>query len=350
MASEPTLSSLAMLASSVEQAQASGASTSTVSPAQKTKEQMRRHYVRALHKVVDESDIVILVLDARDPEGCRSRLVEEEVRRRESEGKKLVFVLNKIGACVSLLFSPARTTFDGIRSRSEGKCPAVVEVSTTLYADPPISFGRVQPTIEFVVCNGTGAVAALESLQAEYSTKRDGRRGRVSERGQEQSDQHFETIQGPSPFLMTCRPLIRRVCLLFGRCAQLQRNLDIQRTCKRSSLSAASRSLTLLVSYSMKTRTTVGSANVKRVAYCSATWSKSRISTIRLLSVSWVIQSLRWTAHPILLFFPSGRNSFTNRPRDATKDLWTSRLLKYPRVSDHVGTEQRKAPQGCFFS
>ncbi|KAH0835746.1 P-loop containing nucleoside triphosphate hydrolase protein [Lanmaoa asiatica] len=95
MAVEPTLSSLAMLASSVDQAQASD-SSSVASPAQKTKEQIRRHYVRALHKVIDESDIVILVLDARDPEGCRSRLVEEEVRRRESQGKKLVFVLNKI--------------------------------------------------------------------------------------------------------------------------------------------------------------------------------------------------------------------------------------------------------------
>lgn len=49
-----------------------------------------------LHEVIDESDIILLVLDARDPEGCRSRLVEEEVRRRESEGKKLVFVLNKV--------------------------------------------------------------------------------------------------------------------------------------------------------------------------------------------------------------------------------------------------------------
>ncbi|EGO22974.1 hypothetical protein SERLADRAFT_471561 [Serpula lacrymans var. lacrymans S7.9] len=82
MASEPTLSTLAMIASSSE------TQDSTVDPsssAQKTKEQIRRHYVRTLHKVIDESDIVILVLDA-----------EEEVRRRESEGKKLVFVLNKI--------------------------------------------------------------------------------------------------------------------------------------------------------------------------------------------------------------------------------------------------------------
>jgi nuclear GTP-binding protein len=85
MASEPTLLTLASM-------------PEEPSPSEKTKEQMRRHYLRTLHKVIDQSDIVILVLDARDPEGCRSRLVEEEVRRRESEGKKLVFVLNKIGA------------------------------------------------------------------------------------------------------------------------------------------------------------------------------------------------------------------------------------------------------------
>ena len=103
MASEPTLASLA--------AQAAAAS-GTVTPqgdtdmhtsdlGAKTKEQLRRHYIRALHKVIDESDIILLVLDARDPEGCRSRLVEEEVRRRESEGKRLVFVLNKIGTLSS---------------------------------------------------------------------------------------------------------------------------------------------------------------------------------------------------------------------------------------------------------
>ncbi|KAJ7925235.1 P-loop containing nucleoside triphosphate hydrolase protein [Mycena leptocephala] len=83
MASEPSLFTLAN-------------TPEEPSTSDKTKEQMRRHYLRTLHKVIDQSDIVILVLDARDPEGCRSRLVEEEVRRRESEGKKLVFVLNKV--------------------------------------------------------------------------------------------------------------------------------------------------------------------------------------------------------------------------------------------------------------
>ena len=103
MASEPTLSTLA---SEVEASSSSTqkfddslfSETSGLSSISgRTKEHMRKYYIRLLHKVVDQSDIILLVLDARDPEGCRSRLVEEEVRRRESEGKKLVFVLNKIG-------------------------------------------------------------------------------------------------------------------------------------------------------------------------------------------------------------------------------------------------------------
>jgi predicted GTPase len=54
--------------------------------------------IQPSYQVVEEADVVLLVLDARDPDGCRSRLLEEEVRRRENEGKRLVFVLNKVGA------------------------------------------------------------------------------------------------------------------------------------------------------------------------------------------------------------------------------------------------------------
>jgi len=109
MASEPTLSSLAMLASAAEKEHVNFESSGSRST-EKTKEQLRRYYVRELYKVIDESDIIIHVLDARDPEGCRSRLVEEEVRRRESEGKKLVFVLNKIGVTFALNRSRLLTT------------------------------------------------------------------------------------------------------------------------------------------------------------------------------------------------------------------------------------------------
>lgn len=94
--SEPTISSLAKLAEASAPVEEDIDFYLSTEIQQKTKEQTKRHYVRMLHKVIDESDIVLLVLDARDPEGCRSRLVEEEVRRREGEGKKLVFVLNKV--------------------------------------------------------------------------------------------------------------------------------------------------------------------------------------------------------------------------------------------------------------
>ncbi|TCD70345.1 hypothetical protein EIP91_003696 [Steccherinum ochraceum] len=100
MASEPTLSSLAALAAAASTPdEISDPSSSTQGQGRdkfQTKEQMRRHYIKTLHRVIDESDVILLVLDSRDPEGCRSRLVEEEVRRRENEGKRLVFVLNKV--------------------------------------------------------------------------------------------------------------------------------------------------------------------------------------------------------------------------------------------------------------
>ena len=83
----------------------------------------------------------------------------------------------------------------------------MVEVSTTLHADAPVPFGRVQPAIESIVRDGTSVASAVEGLQAERSTERDGRRGRVSKRGQEQSDQLFETIQGPLPSLVGMSPL-----------------------------------------------------------------------------------------------------------------------------------------------
>jgi nuclear GTP-binding protein len=97
MAVEPTISTLAFAASALATSIQDSATPDDPSSSQKPIEQTRRHYVRQLHQVIEESDIILLLLDARDPEGCRSRLVEEEVRRREHEGKRLVFVLNKIG-------------------------------------------------------------------------------------------------------------------------------------------------------------------------------------------------------------------------------------------------------------
>ncbi|KAJ1960346.1 GTPase required for pre-60S ribosomal subunit nuclear export and maturation [Dipsacomyces acuminosporus] len=48
-----------------------------------------------LYKVVDSSDVVIHVLDARDPEGTRCRHVEKYIKN-EAPHKHLVYVLNKV--------------------------------------------------------------------------------------------------------------------------------------------------------------------------------------------------------------------------------------------------------------
>lgn len=48
-----------------------------------------------LHKVIDSSDVIIQVLDARDPLGTRSKYIEEFLRK-EKPHKHLFFILNKV--------------------------------------------------------------------------------------------------------------------------------------------------------------------------------------------------------------------------------------------------------------
>ncbi|XP_076055380.1 nucleolar GTP-binding protein 2-like isoform X2 [Oratosquilla oratoria] len=48
-----------------------------------------------LYKVIDSSDVVIQVLDARDPQGTRSKLVEKYMKTQKPH-KHLIFVLNKV--------------------------------------------------------------------------------------------------------------------------------------------------------------------------------------------------------------------------------------------------------------
>ena len=61
------------------------------------KDSSSKAFMRELRKVIEQSDVIIQVLDARDPEGTRSRWVEDEVRKGEGRGKELLAVVNKIG-------------------------------------------------------------------------------------------------------------------------------------------------------------------------------------------------------------------------------------------------------------
>ena len=59
-------------------------------------DQSLRAYYREFRKVVEASDVVLEVLDARDPLGCRCVAAEEAILSAGTN-KKLVLVLNKIG-------------------------------------------------------------------------------------------------------------------------------------------------------------------------------------------------------------------------------------------------------------
>jgi nuclear GTP-binding protein len=56
----------------------------------------RKAHDKVFKEVVEQADVVLYILDARDPEGTRSRDVERSVMSAASRGKRLILVLNKI--------------------------------------------------------------------------------------------------------------------------------------------------------------------------------------------------------------------------------------------------------------
>lgn len=62
-------------------------------PNTKVMNQSKKAFAKELKKVIEASDVVIEVLDARDPEGCRSLELEREIM---TAGKKVLLVVNKI--------------------------------------------------------------------------------------------------------------------------------------------------------------------------------------------------------------------------------------------------------------
>lgn len=56
----------------------------------------RRAFDKIFKQVLEAADVILYVLDARDPDGTRSREVERQVMTAASGEKRLIFVLNKI--------------------------------------------------------------------------------------------------------------------------------------------------------------------------------------------------------------------------------------------------------------
>ncbi len=60
------------------------------------KDTSRKAFDKVFKQVVDAADVVLYVLDARDPEGTRSKDVERMVMAAEGGNKRLILILNKI--------------------------------------------------------------------------------------------------------------------------------------------------------------------------------------------------------------------------------------------------------------
>ncbi|KAJ5091845.1 hypothetical protein NUU61_006715 [Penicillium alfredii] len=61
-----------------------------------TKEGSRRAFDKVFKQVTEAADVVLYVLDARDPEGTRSKEVEREIMATDAGSKRLILILNKI--------------------------------------------------------------------------------------------------------------------------------------------------------------------------------------------------------------------------------------------------------------
>lgn len=60
------------------------------------KDTSRKQFDKVYKQVVDSADVVLYVLDARDPIGTRSREVEQMVMAADKGSKRMIFILNKI--------------------------------------------------------------------------------------------------------------------------------------------------------------------------------------------------------------------------------------------------------------
>ncbi|KAF1951503.1 nucleolar GTP-binding protein 2 [Byssothecium circinans] len=60
------------------------------------KDSSRKAFDKIYKQVVESADVVLYVLDARDPEGTRSKEVEQMVMAADKGSKRMIFILNKI--------------------------------------------------------------------------------------------------------------------------------------------------------------------------------------------------------------------------------------------------------------
>jgi len=57
----------------------------------------RKAYNKEFKKVIEQADVILYILDARDPDSTRSKEIEQMIRESPNGEKQLILILNKIG-------------------------------------------------------------------------------------------------------------------------------------------------------------------------------------------------------------------------------------------------------------
>ncbi|KAI4166403.1 MAG: hypothetical protein LQ343_008079 [Gyalolechia ehrenbergii] len=114
-----------------------------------------------LYKVIDSSDVVIHVLDARDPLGTRCHSVEKYIRE-EAPHKHLIFVLNKCdlvptGVAVSL--NPSTSLGPSFGLEISGSLIQLLRQFSSLHSD------RKQISVGFIGYPNTGKSSIINTLR-----------------------------------------------------------------------------------------------------------------------------------------------------------------------------------------
>ncbi len=122
------------------------------------KEQLRRHYARMLHKIVDGADVVLPCLTRATRPGLQPAGREGAQVRGEGQ-KRLVFMLNKIGAWPSACPFSLSNYLD--RPGAARECPGIAEATPPHDLNAALPLRGLAPAHAHLLRHCTGVLLRL---------------------------------------------------------------------------------------------------------------------------------------------------------------------------------------------